>query len=472
MPLIDPFLSATELAAAIRNRKLSPVEVTEEYLGRIDRFNPALNAIIWRNDEDVLAAARKAESMVMSGEELQPFHGVPLPIKDLASVAGQPNTRGSLGISNEPMRDNDLIVDRFLSAGFILMGRTNTAEVGMCQVSENRRYGVTRNPWALDRTSGGSSGGASTAVAAGMAPIAHASDGGGSIRIPASCTGLVGLKPSRGRIPTKLPGWEHCSTAGVVSRTVEDTARVLDVISTPDPLGWYQAPAPAHPFAEAVNMPVSPLRVGLLLETPTGVPVDAECRAAAERTARMLEASGHHIVTVAPGIISTEALDIFLFIVLAASLNTVPYAEPDLAEPFIVKRRELGQRISAAEYAQGVARLHILSRQMISHWLADFDVLLTPSLATRVPKTEVIIADANRRLDGRSEYEAKMLAFMVFANITGLPAISMPVESGPDGLPIGTQLVGGPFSESLLLAMAAQLEREINWSTRRPAQFG
>lgn len=469
---MDPFLTATELAAAIRDRSLSPVEVAECYLDRIDRLDTELNAFVWRNDDDVREAARKAEAMVMSGEELAPFHGVPLPIKDLAAVAGQPNTRGSLGISDAPQPESDLIVDRFLSAGFIPMGRTNTAEVGMCQVSENRRYGVTRNPWALDRTSGGSSGGASTAVAAGMAPIAHASDGGGSIRIPASCTGLVGLKPSRGRVPSKLPGWEHCATAGVVSRSTEDAARVLDVISVPDPLGWYQAPPPGQAFAEAVGMPVSPLRVGLLLETPTGVPVDAECRAAAERTAGMLEASGHHIVPVAPDIISAEALDIFLFTVLPASLNTVPYDDPSVAEPFIVKRRELGQRLSAAEYAQGVARFHAHSRRMISHWLSDFDVLLTPSLATKVPPTEVIIADANRLLDGSSQYEAKMLAFMVFANITGLPAISLPVGTDPDGLPIGAQLVGGPFSESLLLAMAAQLERELDWGARRPERFG
>lgn len=468
---MDPFASASELAALVRRRELSPVEIGEEYLARIDRHDGEINAFTWRDDEAFLSAARNAEQAVVAGAELGPFAGVPMPIKDLASVAGQPNTRGSLGVSDAPQPANDLIVDRVLAGGFLLMGRTNTPESGMIQVTENQRYGITRNPWHLERTPGGSSGGAAAAVAAGLAPVASASDGGGSIRMPASCTGLVGLKPSRSRVPAKVLSWEHGSTGGVVTRTVEDTARILDLISVPDPLGWYRAPAPERPFADELGQPVAPLRVGLLLETPTGAPVDPECVEVAEATARMLEAHGHEVVPVEPEIISTRALDIYCFTVIAAALHTVPYDDPSLAEPFIVARMEMADHLSSGEYARAVVEMHLESRRMISHWYEDFDVLLTPTLATRVPEVGVTLADANRRLDGRSVHEARMLAFNAFVNITGLPAVSMPVGTDGDGLPVGAQLVGGPFQEATLIRLASLLEAEVRWQDRRPEKF-
>lgn len=252
---MDPFASATELAALIRRRELSPVEIGKHYLARIDAYDGEINAFVWRDDNRFLDAARAVEKSIRAGEDVGPFAGVPMPIKDLVSVAGQPNTRGSLGISDAPQGANDLIVDRIINGGFLPMGRTNTAESGMTQVTENRRYGITRNPWNLGRTPGGSSGGAAAAVAAGLAPVANASDGGGSIRMPASCTGLVGLKPSRARVPAKALSWEHGATGGVITRTVEDTARILDVISVPDPLGWYRAPTPERAFGDEVGRP-------------------------------------------------------------------------------------------------------------------------------------------------------------------------------------------------------------------------
>jgi len=468
---MDHFASASGLAALIRRRDISPVELTRHYLARIDAHDGTVNAFVWRNDEAVLEAARRVEAAVMAGEAVGPFAGVPMPIKDLVSVAGQPNTRGSLGMADAPQEQNDLIADRILAAGFLPMGRTNTPELGMTQVTENRRYGITRNPWNLDYSPGGSSGGAAAAVAAGMAPVANASDGGGSIRMPAACTGLVGLKPARARIPSRIPGWENCATGGLITRTVEDTARILDLIATPDPLGWYRAPAPERPFGDEPGRPAGRLRIGLLTEAPAGVPVDPECVAAVRATARLLEDQGHHILPVGPDIISARAKEIYLFTVLPAALHTAPYADPTLAEPFIIARRGMALQRHSGDYARDVAELHLLSRQMIRHWVEDFDVLLAPTLACRVPKAGVILADANRRLDGSSPLEAQMLAFNVFANITGLPAISLPGGHDSHGLPIGVQLVGGPFQEAVLIRLAAALEEELRWPRRHPPDF-
>lgn len=468
---MDPFSSASDLARSIRSGAISPVEMVEVYLSRIDKHNDAVNAIVWRNDDEVRQAALAAEAALGSGGTLPYFHGVPMPIKDLVSVAGQPNTRGGLGTSTAPQQENDLVVDRILNAGFLLMGRTNSPEGGMTQVTENSRYGITRNPWHLERTPGGSSGGASAAVASGMAPIASASDGGGSIRMPASATGLVGLKPSRARVPAKVLGWEHGTTQGVVTRTTEDAARTLDYLSAEDPLGWYRAPVPDQPYGESYDQAAEPLRIGLMLDAPRGVEVDAVCAETAERTARLLEAMGHTIVPVSADFISAEALEIYSLKVIAASLHTVPYDDPSQSEPFIIARRKMAEELSASDYAKSVLRMHLECRRMVAHWRRDFDVLLSPTLACEVPPVGVILAEANELLDGSSPREARMLAFNAYANILGLPAISVPVGEDADGLPVGAQLVGSPYDETTILQLSHALERELQWAGRIPPGF-
>ncbi|WP_370615418.1 amidase [Mumia sp. Pv 4-285] len=468
---MDPFSSASDIARSIRAGAISPVDVVELYLSRIDTYNDAVNAIVWRNDDDVRQAAKAAEAALGSGGALPFFHGVPMPIKDLVSVSGQPNTRGGLGTSTEPQPENDLVVDRILNAGFLLMGRTNSPEGGMTQVTENSRYGITRNPWNLDRTPAGSSGGASAAVAAGLAPIASASDGGGSIRMPASATGLVGLKPSRARVPAKVLGWEHGTTQGVVTRTVEDAARTLDYLSVEDPLGWYRAPTPERPYGDSYTEAAGPLRIGLMLDAPNGVEVDPICAETAERTARLLEVAGHTVVPVSADFISTEALRIYSTTVIAASLHTVPYDDPSQSEPFIIARRKMAEELPASEYAKAVLRLHLECRRMVAHWRRDFDVLVSPTLACQVPPVGVILAEANELLDGSSPREARMLAFNSYANILGLPAISVPVGTDSDGLPVGAQLVGSPYDETTILRLAQSLERELDWASRTPAAF-
>lgn len=242
---IDPFMPAVELAAAIRRKEVSPVEVIESYLDRMDELDPGLNAFCHRADDDVRKGASVAADAVVRADspgDLPPFHGVPLPIKDLLDVAGWPTSHGSAGASRAPAAVSDPVVQRFVDAGFVLLGKTTTSEFGTVPFTESAALGISRNPWDPDRTPGGSSSGASAAVAARMAPIAHAADGGGSIRIPASCTGLVGLKPTRGRVTSATVDSEGFATHGVLTRTVADTAATLDILARHDPAAWWSPP--------------------------------------------------------------------------------------------------------------------------------------------------------------------------------------------------------------------------------------
>lgn len=471
---MNPFWSATAIASALRRREVSPTEVLRMYLDRIDIHNGELNAFVWRDDEAAMAAALAAEKLLSSArstDSLPPFLGVPIPIKNLTSVAGQPNNFGSMGISTAPQPQNDLSVDRLLAGGFVLMGRTNTPEAGMSQGTDNTLYGSTHNPWDLTRTPGGSSGGAAAAVSAGLAPIASASDGGGSIRMPASCTGLVGLKPSRSRVPSASLGWEHGSTDGVITRTVEDTALVLDLLSKDDAYGWYRAPQSAAPFADALRLRPRRLRIGLMTAAPGGVEVDPDCSAAAELVARLLQARGHEIVAVDPDFIKPRLLEIYFKYVIPAALQAMDYEDPAKAEPFIQSRIARAREIDSGTYVQLVREMRAVAREITAHWFDDFDVLVTPTLATRVPPVGVLLDEANTYLTGGGDARSRMLAFVAFVNVLGQPAISVPAAIDREGLPVGVQLIGAPFEEAVLLALAADLERELSWQERVPSPY-
>ncbi|MFG3437023.1 amidase [Nonomuraea sp. NPDC047897] len=469
---MDPFASALELARAIRSRELSPVEVASVYLDRIDRFNRELNAIVWRNDEEVRAAARKAERAVLAGEPLAPFHGVPLPVKDLTSVAGQPNTMGSAAVSEAPRAENELIVDRFLDAGFILMGRSNTPEMGTLPVTENARYGETANPWDLSRSPAGSSGGAAAAVASGMAPLAHGNDGGGSLRMPASACGLVGLKPSRARIPQRIQSWwEYCTTEGVITRYVADLATTLDAVCAPDPHGWFQAPPPERPFAHEVHREAGRVRIGVLLDAPTGLPVDQECADAALNAAGLLEELGHDVYPVSPWLLSPQAARAYVETIIPASLYVHPFDHPELAEPYNRYRWERAHATSAGQYVQAVALLQSESRRVVAQWRRDFDVLLTPTMACRPPHRGAVLEDANKHVESAQPSALAMVSFTAVASVTGLPAISLPVHTSSTGLPIGVQLIGAPFDEATLIRLASALETEVGWPSAIPSRY-
>jgi amidase len=468
-----PHSAALELAEALRRRELSAVELLEACLAAIDERNPELNAIIWRNDDEALAAAAEADRRLAASEstpavEDAPFLGVPLPIKDLTPVAGWPVSFGSRGGPPGVSEESELVVDALVRAGFVLCGRTNTPEFGVVTVAENSRYGITRNPWDPERSPGGSSGGAAAAVAAGMFPIAHANDGGGSIRIPASYCGLVGFKPSRGRVPRLAQSWLGAVVEGVVSRTVADSAAVLDAIAGPDPLAWYNAPAPARPFAQEMDTPPGTVRIGLMAEAPLGMPTDPSCTFAARAAAAMLEELGHVVEEVEVPTISEEMIPPFIALT-QGGLAEYEGVDWTAVEPHIAHQRRASHELGADEYVLAARTLELLSRRELARWGRDFDVLLTPTSAILPPLAGAVLEAQHAAPDQPVLDVVASVAFTAFGNVTGLPAVSLPLHWTDEGLPVGVQLTAGPWQESLLIALAAQVEQARPWAGRRPS---
>jgi amidase len=466
MAQLGPSSSALELAEALRAGELSAVELLDACLAAVDALNPQINAVIWRDDEAARAAAAEADRRLAAGEHA-PFLGVPLPIKDLTPVAGWPVTYGSNGAPSGASEESELVVDALVAAGFVLCGRTNTPEFGVITVAENSRYGITRNPWDTERSPGGSSGGAAAAVAAGMFPIAHANDGGGSIRIPASYCGLVGLKPSRGRVPRLAQSWLGAVVEGVVSRTVADSAVALDAISGPDPLAWYNAPAPARPFAEETSMPPGTLRIGLMAEAPLGIPTDPACSEAARATASALEELGHSVDEVQVPTISEEMVPPFIALTQGglADYEGVDWSK---VEPHIAHQRGLSGETGAYDYVLAARTLELLSRREVARWGRDFDILVTPVSAILPPHAGALLAAQHAAPDQPLFDVVASVSFTAFGNVTGLPAVSLPLHWTDEGIPVGVQLVAGPWQEARLIGLAAQLEQARPWLDRRP----
>jgi amidase len=466
MAALDPTSSALELAAALRRKELSSVELLDACLAAVDETNPALNAVIWRNDEVGRVAAAEADRRLAAGEQA-PFLGVPIPIKDLTSVAGWPVTFGSRGAPEGVSEESELVVDALVRAGFVLCGRTNTPEFGVITVAENSRYGISRNPWDTNRSPGGSSGGAAAAVAGGMFPIAHANDGGGSIRIPASYCGLVGLKPSRGRVPRLAQSWLGAVVEGVVAHTVADAAAVLDATAYADPLAWYNAPVPSRPFASEMDTPPGKLRIGLMAQAPLGIPTDDECIAAARATAATLEDLGHVVEEVEVPTISEAMIPSFI-VLTVGGLADYEGVDWEAVEPHIVHQRGRGNEIGAYDYVLAARELELLSRREVARWGRDFDVLVTPTSAIVPPVAGSLLEAQHAAPDQPVMDVVRSVSFTAFGNVTGLPAFSLPLHWSDSGLPIGVQLVAGPWQEASLIALAAQLEQAIPWAGRKP----
>jgi amidase len=469
MPPTEPFASALDLAAAIRSREVSPVEALDHCLAEVDRLNPALNAVVWRDDDEARAAAGEAERVVAESDAsvLPPFLGVPIPIKDLTPVEGQPCSFGSSAGPEGPAEESELVVDAFRDAGFVLACRTNTPEFGPITSAENLRFGLTRNPWDPSRSPGGSSGGASSAVASGMFPVAHANDGGGSIRIPASCCGLVGLKPSRGRVPRLVQSWQGGVVEGVETWTVADSAAILDVISRPDPLAWYNAPPPARPFASEVGDEQPPLRVGLVDSAPLGLPIDEACVEGVHAGAKLLEGLGHSVEPVDFDTLPEELITLFLPIIWAgfADFEGVDW---ERAEPHNAAAHAMASQAGLFDLAQAIRAGQRASRGIVAHWGREFDVLLTPTMAIEPPPSGVVLEAAHEAKGEPAVPVLQMVSFTVIGNVTGLPAISLPLHSTGDGIPIGVQLTAGPWDEATLIRVASQLERAAPWADHRP----
>ncbi|OYP14403.1 hypothetical protein CFC35_07620 [Streptomyces sp. FBKL.4005] len=472
---IDPFTPAVELAAAIRRKEVSPVEVADCYLARMDELDPRLNAFCHRADDDVRKAASAAADAVArakSPEDLPPFHGVPLPVKDLVDVAGWPTTHGSAGAGRAPAAASDPVVRRFVDAGFVLLGKTTTSEFGSLPFTESDALGVSRNPWAPDRTPGGSSSGAGVAVAAGMAPLAHAEDGGGSIRIPAACTGLVGLKPTRGLVTNAVVEVEGLGTGGVLTRSVADTAAALDVLARHDPGAWWSPPTPRTSFAAALETELpAGLRIGALIDSPIdGIPVHPACVAAVDTALRAFESTGGHLVdTLFPLPPADELVAAFTTLWNVGGAG-VPLAEPDRIEPHNRALRDAARAIDSWAYAEGLRRTQELSRRIVEGFLAGFDLLVTPTMACLPPLVGAWRAGTDDDPLRALVNSYPMGVFTSVFNVTGQPAVSVPVHHDEaTGLPVGVQLVAAPWREDLLLQASRILELAHPWTTRRPS---
>jgi amidase len=471
---VDPFMSALDLARAIRRKDVNPVEVVDSYLERIDELDPTLNAFCHRADDDARKAASVAGDAVLrtrAPEDLPPFHGVPLPIKDLLDVAGWPTTYGSSGSSRVPAAESDPVVQRFLDAGFVLLGKTTTSEFGTVPFTESPALGTSRNPWNPNRSPGGSSSGAGAAVASGMAPIAHAADGGGSIRIPASCNGLVGLKPTRGRVTSATVDVEGFGTNGVVTRTVADSAAALDVLARHDPAAWWSPPSPSRTFGSALTMAApAGLRIGVLRGSPIdGIAVDPACVVAVDATLRTLESLGHHIVDATLPLPPTNELIAAFTIIWNTGGAGIALADPDRVEPHNRVLRGAAHAIDSWTYAVGVKKVQQLSRRIVEDFLDNFDLLVTPTMACLPPDVGFwkVGADDDPMMAVFNSYP--LAIFTSLFNVTGQPAISVPVHHDkPTGLPVGVQLVAAPWREDLLLQVSRALELAHPWVNRRP----
>lgn len=463
MTTSDPFASALSLAAAIRSGEISPLEAVEHYLERMDACNGELNAFAFRDDDTVREQAKRATEHIghLSSDErqnLSPFFGVPIPIKDLDNVEGWPTSYGSEGVSNDPAPIDDLPVARLRRAGFIFTGKTTTPEFGAISVTESKRLGATRNPWNTDHTPGGSSGGAAAAVASGMAPVAHASDGGGSIRIPASCTGLVGLKASRNRITGWVERLTAGTTNGVVTTTVADSAAILDVMSEQDTGAWNNAPTPQRPFADELNVDPGRLRIRVTPDNALGIPTDQACVDAVNNAAKLLESLGHDVTVGDPNWPDVgQFLGGFLNVWATITAGT-PVVDFDKLEPHNIASYEQAKATSSLDYCNSHIALQESSRALTMQFGRDYDILVTPTMAIEPLKVGAIWNGADDDPGAPILNATPMAAFTAMFNVSGQPAISLPLHTSDSGLPIGVQFVAAPWREDLLIRLASQIE--------------
>ncbi len=468
-------LDATAQAELVRSGQASPAELVEAAITRIEAVDPQLNSVIHRQFDH---ARDCAASELPDG----PFRGVPFLVKDLdnSQEAGQPYHAGTRYLQKHgytPAADSELI-RRYKAAGLVITGRTNCPEFGLQPTTEPATHGPTHNPWDPTRSPGGSSGGSAAAVAAGLVPMAHAGDGGGSIRIPASACGLVGLKPSRAR-HTNAPeneAWAGLVVRNVVSRSVRDTAAALDAIAGPAPGDPYQAPPPARPYVEEVGADPGSLRVGWLVDDPGGaVPTEPACAEAVRSTLGLLEGLGHRVEDSVPdGLKSEEVVGNFTACFGAWTAQEVlglealvgePLAEGDV-EPGTAALAELGGTVTAVQYLDALDRLQIWTRKLVAWW-EDHDVLVLPTMPVLPTPLGAFDGTPDNPLAGMALSTTVVLYTAPF-NISGQPAVSLPMHWTEDGLPVGVQLVAAYGREDRLLQVAAQLEHAAPWADRTP----
>lgn len=465
------FRPASELAALVRSGELTARELVSASLERIEALDGQVNAFTHVDAEGALAAA----DAIAAGDE-RPFAGVPIAIKDNQPVQGMPLTFCADLFGDFVAPFDAALVGRLRAAGFVIVGKTALPEYGILPSTESRRNGPTRNPWDLSRTPGGSSGGAAAAVAAGMVPLAHGNDGGGSIRIPAACCGLVGLKPARGRISlAPALGDSFLVTDGVLTRTTAESAQLLDVLAGPELGDATWAPPPSQPYADAVARMPRPLRVGFTLATPlTETAVDPIAARAVQDAVALLQELGHEVEEMdsapwqIPGVFELFSASfgpaVASTIVFAATLAGREPAAADM-EQLSWYLWERSAQLGAAHYLAAQAQLQALARGFVTA-MSDYDVVLTPSLALRPRPIGELFGDNDDPAE-TFRRSGEFTPYCAIANVTGQPAISLPFAHGDDGLPVGIHFFGRPADETTLLALAAQLEAARPWASRR-----
>jgi len=464
-------LDGLALAAAIRKGETTALDAVDAAIAIIERLNPILNAVVHSAFEEARAIARGA---LPEG----PFRGTPFLIKDLAMpVAGWPRTSGSRFARHMVDQKDGGLTARYRRAGVIPLGKTNTPEYGITGTTESALLGPCRNPWNPNHIAGGSSGGSAAAVASGMVPLAHASDGLGSIRIPAACCGLVGLKVTRDRVPNLPDGYDYAAgfvVDHVVTRTVRDSAAMLDATDTPEPDSPYPAPPKSGPFLDEVGRSPGRLRISWSSETPSGRPVDPQIHAALERTADLLRRLGHDVVEEGLGI------DYRALYTARGPVSGANFAagmarliqevgrepEPDELEPLTWAALKGGRQVTGEMALRALQELRILNRATLS-FFCERDIYLTPVLGTPVPLIgHIDPVGLEPREVGRRQGQA--FPFTPPFNFSGQPSLSLPLETTADGLPVGMMFTARYADEATLFRLAGQLEKEAPWARRRP----
>lgn len=460
------FMSVVEMVEAIKTRRLSPVEIMEAILSRIERLNPEVNAYCTRLADSARRQAREAETMVMQGKELGALHGVPVSIKDLIFTRGIRTTGGSRIYANFIPQQDAIVVERLKAAGAIVIGKTNTSEFGWMALTDNRLFGATRNPWNLEFNAGGSSGGAAAAVASGMGPLAIGSDGGGSVRIPASFCGVFGFKPSFGRVPQYpgFPGWEALAHTGPITRTVRDAALAMEVIAGRDDRDRFSLPDTGLHYLPFPGADLEGLRIAWSQDLGYAT-VDPQVLKITEAAVRAWAGSGARVETASPDISNPEAaFSTVVGVELAAALLEKMEEWGEQIDPGLVRFIERNKGRPATEYVRA-RRQQWEVCPGIGSFFEKYDLLLTPTVAVPPLALGKFVV---REIAGNKVPPLGWMPFTYPFNITGQPAASLPCGWTDDGLPVGLQIIGRRFDDVTVLRAAAAFERVLPWAGRRP----
>lgn len=473
-------MDATAQAQLVASGSASAKELVEAACERLDRLNPQLNAVI----HPALDRARE----LAAGDNIPagPFRGVPFLMKDIGGdQKGEPYHAGMrcLKDANWTAERDSYFTQKINAAGLVTLGRTATSELAVLPTGETHAYGAVHNPWNLGHSTGGSSGGTGAAVAAGIVPMAHGSDGGGSIRIPAGLCGIVGLKPSRGRCsfgPGAGERWSGLSAEFALTRSVRDSAALLDAVAGPMPGDPYSLALPEKSFAQQAATSPGRLRIGVMRDTPREIAMHPDCVRAVDETAKLLESLGHHVEVTHPPALEESELVAHYVKIVASNVSQAVHAwgeklgheiGPDGVEPLTWSLAQQGKAMSAQEFLASIDYIHGFGRRLSSWWEGGFDLLLTPTTAQPAPTLGTLVSTEAEPLKAYF-LAAPYGVFTLPHNLSGQPGISLPLHLTTDGLPIGSQFVAQVGQEGLLLSIATQLEEAAPWIDRVPPLFG